>query len=96
MIIACIISFIVGAMIMTLALNIVSLCKDKEPRNKVHFYVARDKDETLWLYIGKPIREDESFQPHSDFFEDFGLNINDYEDLKWEDEPVEVLLNMKD
>ena len=25
-------------------------------KNKTRFYVARDKDETLWLYMGKPRR----------------------------------------
>ena len=29
-------------------------------------------------------------------FNRFGLNENDYKDLKWEDEPVEVFLNMED
>ena len=29
----------------------------------------------------------------SDHFSKFGLNINDYDNLKWEDEPVEVFVN---
>ena len=74
--------------------------------NRVHFYVARDKNGELWLYLGKPIREDESCTfrhnklgntiRNSSCFELFGLTINDYKDLKWEDEPVEVFLNMED
>ena len=32
-----------------------------EPRNKVHFYVARDKNGGLWLYLDKPIRADDFF-----------------------------------
>lgn len=28
-------------------------------------------------------------------FERFGLNIDDYKDLTWEDEPVEVFLNLE-
>lgn len=73
-----------------------------EPMNKVHFYVARDKDEKLWLYMGEPIRDDNGFVSalnidliHRDFHI-FGLNKNDFDSLKWEDEPVEVFLNMEE
>lgn len=76
-----------------------------KPKNKVHFYVARDKNSDIYLYLGKPIR------CHSNFvnlygslgnfaneydFKDFGLNPDDFKDLKWEDEPVEVFLNLED
>ena len=75
-----------------------------EPRNKVHFYVARDEDGTLYLYISKPIREKSCFSNsyHGDklvpgkFFGFYGLKTEDFKDLKWEDEPVEVFLNLKD
>ena len=30
------------------------------------------------------------------YFKDFGLNPDDFKDLKWEDEPVEVFLNLED
>ena len=76
-----------------------------EPRNKVHFYVARDKDYTLWLYMGKPFRCDDKFRAslskggscltYMDF-RFYGLDVQDYTDLKWEDEPVEVFLNLED
>lgn len=76
-------------------------------KNKVHFYVARDKDGSLRLHIGKPIRDEtefysELYYDHVEFyccdysFEVFGLNKNDYANLKWEDEPLEVVVNMKD
>lgn len=101
MIIACITSFIVGAFI-----GFVSNCKGGKSCNKVHFYVARDKDKTLWLYIGKPIKDEvySSFVTNESSgvicsrsgFESLGLNIDDYKDLKWEDEPVEVFLNLED
>ena len=76
-----------------------------EPRNRVHFYVAREKNGTLWLYIGKPYRYDYEFRTDlekgssiicSYNFKAFGLNEKDYANLKWEDEPVEVFLNMED
>lgn len=79
--------------------------KIRRMRNKVHFYVARDKNRELWLYIGKPIRTNTKFI-HSIRkgafvltrynFKSFGLNENDYANLKWEDEPVEVFVNMED
>lgn len=99
-----ILSFIFGVVITFFALGLVVHCKDTQPKNNVHFYVARDKDKTLWLYIGKPVRKNEIFEPnkhgrtvsHSHVFKDLGLNIEDYKDLKWEDEPVEVFLNLED
>ena len=69
--------------------------------NRVHFYVARDKDGSLWLYMGKPIRSESVFASDVNItfakynFHMLGLNENDYDNLKWEDEPVEVFLNME-
>ena len=76
-----------------------------EPINKVHFYIARDKDRTLCLHIGKPFRGLTKFCPNIRYavivlthlnFKSFGLNPDDFKNLKWEDEPVEVLLNLED
>ena len=75
-----------------------------EPRNKVHFYVARDKSGYLYLHIGKPFRDRLEFSNNSQIyyqlrgnsFKRFGLNEHDYANLKWEDEPVEVFVNMED
>lgn len=81
----------------------IKLIKTK-PKNNVHFYVARDMDGELCLYIGKPFRDnsifcssvgDRYFAIPSRDFNSFGLNENDYDNLKWEDEPVEVLLNLE-
>ena len=76
----------------------------RKHRNNVHFYVARDKNGTLYLYIGKPIRDNTKFlcnKGQSLFYTGttlsaFGLSDKDYANLKWEDEPVEVFLNMED
>ena len=102
--ICCFITFILGAMFMLATLAIASMNKVKEPKNNIHFYVARDKNGSLWLYMGKPVRGNDEFysnEPynHVEFsgsIELFGLNENDYANLKWEDEPVEVFINMKD
>ena len=74
-------------------------------QNKVHFYVARDKNSDLvGLYLGKPTRNVfyEYWMPQYLFlysecyFDRVGLNKNNYKNVKWEDEPVEVFLNLED
>lgn len=78
--------------------------KHSKKRNKVKFYVARDTDGSLWLYIGKPTKIKDDFMAGyqcrsiagEDCFSEFGLDANDYVNLKWEDEPVEVFVNMED
>lgn len=75
----------------------------RKSQNKVHFYVARDKDGVIYLYMGKPVRELSEFLPchygklikSSRHFSKYGLNEDDYNYLKWEDEPVEVFLNLE-
>ena len=101
-----IIGFIVGAMLMMCAIGMVAIQKDKKPRNKVHFYVARDKNGPLWLYMGKPIRDRITFitcrekgvlyMGRNSELKKYGINEHDYDSLKWEDEPVEVFLNLED
>ena len=94
-----------GAMFANNNPDISSLWHDvsEEPANRVHFYVARDKDGRLWLYIGKPIRTDVEFQTKykkayvlTHYLNLFGLKYEDYAYLKWEDEPVEVFINMEE
>ena len=63
-----------------------------ETKNKVHFYVARDKNGTLWLYLGKPQRRSYTFlNPYGTcgnlmvnnfHFKYFGLNPDNFKDLK--------------
>ena len=95
---------LVGVLYYINKLLIDKLKRDSKPINKVHFYVARDKDGYLWLYIGKPFRADYFFLSsdngccvvNSKLFYKIGLNEKDYDNLKWEDEPVEVFLNLED
>ena len=73
-------------------------------RNRVHFYVARDQNESLWLYIGKPRLGTITYCPTVKceiiggifVFPVVGLDENDYDNLKFGDEPVEVFLNMEE
>ena len=74
--------------------------------NRVHFYVSRDMDGILYLYLGKPKRLYSVFVgiriTSARLIEDeynlkrFGLNPDDSKYLTWEDEPVEVFVNMED
>ena len=72
--------------------------------NRVHFYVSRDMDGRLYLYLGKPLRGIAEFHGVAgknifvltNNFKSFGLNQDDFKDLKWEDEPVEVFVNMEE
>ena len=103
-IISLIIAFIFGALLMFLVFCIVASIKDKKPKNNVHFYVARDKNSELLLYMSKPFRGIDRFHSHlngciitsEDDFSNFGLNKYDYINLKWEDDPIEVFINIKD
>lgn len=105
-IISLILPFIFGALLMFLVFCIVAPIKENKPNNnnKVHFYVARDKNDELFLYIGKPFRGINKFHEcqtgylitSGSDFPHFGLNENDYSNLKWEDEPIEVFVNTED
>lgn len=78
--------------------------KNKKYKNKVHFYVARDKDGKLWLYLSKPRRLGATFGASergnaltsSKYFSKYGLSVRDFDSLKGWDEPVEVFLNLDD
>lgn len=73
--------------------------------SQAHFYVARDKyNKLLYLYLGKPIKGIDRFHAcHNgcivscvnSCISNFGLNPKDFENLKFEDEPVEVFLDLK-
>ena len=99
-----VVAFILGAISMFMMVCIGYAAKQEEPKNRVHFYVARDKDGRLWLYIGKPIRNNVDFHPDlnknvfvlTHYLKHFGLKYEDYANLKWEDEPVEVFVNTED
>ena len=103
-IISLILSFIFGALLMFLAFCVVAQLKETKTNNNVHFYVARDKNGELFLYMSKPFRGIDRFHPHKNGciitsdsdFPYFGLNKNDYSNLKWEDEPIEAFINIEE
>ena len=102
--IICIILLVLYGVVMLMMCCITLFKKNEKPKNKVHFYVARDENSELFLYMGKPFRGICRFHEYKngcivtndDDFHNFGLNKDDYVNLKWEDEPVEVFINMED
>ena len=104
----CLISFVIGAVLMLVALAIAAMGKDDEPRNKVHFYVTCEVNyrgeiiRTLWL--GKPYyTKDKRFASDiwsrilaiNGSFVGYNLNYSDFEDMK-NGEIREVYLDLED
>ena len=104
----CFIAFVIGAVLMLVALAIAAMGKDDEPRNKVHFYVTCELNyrgeiiRTLWL--GKPYyTKDKRFASDiwsrilavNESFVAYNLNYSDFADMK-EGEIREVYLDMED
>lgn len=81
------------------------ITKNTQPKNNVHFYVSKDKNGFLALWLGKPLRAKNQwindvkisvFITYEHEFYRYSLSRKDYKDLKWEDEPKEVFVNLKD
>ena len=101
----CYISFVIGAVLMLVALAIAAMGKDYEPRNNVRFFVTRDflGGNTLHLWLGKPIKYEEKWTATlksaqcigSDLcLLSFNLNPDDFADMK-AGEIREVFLNLE-
>ena len=88
----CIISGICGALLGIFALGIVSASKNKEPRNKVRFFVEKDNME---LYLRMNYRKYDTFICNGSLFRHYGLKSDDFSDMK-EGEIREVFLNLED
>ena len=104
----CYISFVIGAVLMLVALAIAAMGKDDEPRNKVRFFVTCEVNyrgeiiRTLWL--GKPYyTKDKRFASDiwsrilaiNGSFVGYNLNYSDFADMK-EGEIREVFINLED
>lgn len=103
----CYISFVIGALFMLAMLSVAAMAKDKEPRNKVRFFVVKGRgicSDNIELWIGKlewderirrwiPSTGSRFLSPVYDF-KDFNLNPDDFDDMK-EGEIREVFLNLE-
>lgn len=90
MIIACI-SFVIGATIMMCAILLVAYRKDKEPRNEVRFFVAKNDFGNLILILLDKV--DGTIIAFGDSFMRYGLNPEDFADMK-PMERKEVYINL--
>lgn len=87
------ISFVIGAVLMLVALAIAAMGKDDEPRNKVRFFVERVISDNYFLYISG---KDKQYPLASErLFKVFGLNPNDFADMEV-GEIREVYLDLED
>ena len=104
----CLITFIVGAGFMLAMYSIAAMGKEKEPRNKVRFFVTKDNDDTFRnppvLWVGVPKKGSvswsvtETAKPiafSEEGFKHLGLNYSDFEDMK-NGEIREVFINLED
>ena len=105
----CYIAFVIGAVLMLVALSIAAMGKDNdELRNNVRFFVTKGHDiceNSLSLWINAPKWDNiygwipSSIYTHylcnGDRFKEFYLNPNDFADMK-EGEIREVFINLED
>lgn len=89
----CFITFVIGAVFMLTILGIVAMGKDKEPRNNVRFFVAKNSD------ILELLMEDKKgyhlIIGTSTMFWRVKLQKDDFADMK-EGEIREVFINLED
>ena len=92
-----------GAALLLVLFCIGSMAKDKEPRNKVHFYVTKWEN-TPVLWFGKPQYNGNEFESNNinikiiaykSNFTYFGLNFEDFANMK-DGEIREVFINLED
>lgn len=60
-------------------------------------WIARNKDGTLILFKGKPVRGSlsEEWIPFGDTWQSFEIDKSLFSDIKWDNEPIEVILVIK-
>lgn len=90
----CFIAFVIGAVLMFVALAIAAMGKDNEPRNKVRFFVQKSNNIRA-LYLHNTKTKTHYKIAYGGFLKEFGLNPDDFADMK-EGEIREVFLNMED
>ena len=89
----CFITFIMGAVFMLAMLSVAAMGKDKEPRNKVRFFVEKEISNSYFLYIEN--KGGMCYICSNDFFKKFGLNPDDFADMK-EGQLREVFINLEE
>ena len=88
----CYIAFVIGAVLMLVALSIAAMGKDNEPRNKVRFFIEKEVSNRYLLYIKN--KEGICYICSDNSFKKFDLNADDFADMR-EGEIREVFINLK-
>ena len=102
----CLLSFLAGMFLTVIVDTYIFKYFKRNSHNDVHFYVTRDTRGILELWIGKPKRiygkywgseqgNAVSLLTNEKYINDFNWNKSDFDNLKYEDEPAEVFLNLK-
>ena len=102
----CLLSFLAGMLFTVIVDTYIFGYFKRNSHNDVHFYVTRDTNRTLELWIGKPERICGKYWTHKSgdavskitddrFINSFNLNISDFDNLTYDDEPLEVFLILK-
>ena len=89
----CFISFIVGAMLILFAMAMAAMAKEREPRNKVHFYIRMDAPQCPFLYL-KGKKGKLMLLASAIYFHKYNLNPKDFSDMK-DGEIREVFINLE-
>ena len=90
----CFISFIVGTVLTLFAVAMAAMAKEREPRNKVHFYIRMDAPQCPFLYL-KGKKGKLMLLASAIYFHKYNLNPKDFSDMK-EGEVREVFINLED
>ena len=91
----CYISFVIGAVLMLVELAIAAMGKEKEPRNKVRFFIMMgDISNEPYLFI-RDVDGNYHLIADADQLNNFGINVFEYSEMPTE-EVREVFLNLED
>ena len=60
-------------------------------KNKTELWIARDKDNSLFLYDNKPIRENDDFSCHGNYYE---IDSNLFTGVTWENSPRKIKIEL--
>lgn len=89
------ISFVIGAVFMLAILSIAAMGKEKEPRNKVRFFIMMgDISNEPYLFI-RDVDGNYHLIADADQLNNFGIDVFEYSEMPTE-EVREVFLNLED
>ena len=91
----CFIAFVIGAVFMLTMLSIAAMGKDKEPRNKVRFFIMMcDISNEPCLFI-RDVDGNYHLIADADQLNNFGIDVVEYSEMPTE-EIREVFINLED